>query len=301
MSDYDRIHDARPVWSPPVQPGLVQGRPYAGRQKQINLGNRITLEPPNATPIPHWEYLGVPTNEYIPYREMDFQRILAVTAADYPGEEMAGSWVLTLTTDLGEPTDPPLSQYTPVVARVSWGAGGISNSILIDAWRSSISIPSPDVRVDVGYTQFGGNESIVGLRYPQSIVRGTIQRSTEGAGEFSTLTRLITWDGDGIISPEVSIGIPPFATAWSIYTGWGTPGTGRGIIRAVVNSAKFDPHASPLPQGILLDRVDETILDSMQNAFCYRPLPPNAGVLSLQQGPDPLLPQYALVSFRVGF
>lgn len=255
------------------------------RQKNVRLGNELEL-------VDMDDFSGVSTDTG--FSEFEFQkvqRIVSANANDFPGAERSGSWVLTVDADYTV-TGASL-QYAPIVAKVTFGAGGIQNNLYIDAFRGSISIPAPDVIVSVGHTKMLGTGGVLGPNAgyaPEAKVRATLQRSNEGSGESSILTR------NFYMAPSLSatMPIPPFATAWAVANEYDPDGTVlSGLSNVLIKNSRT---------GSTLDRVTDTIADSMKRTLCFRPLPPQARFMTFTTDSD--VPTGGLMNsilFKIGF
>lgn len=235
------------------------------RQKQVRLGNEVTLFRPTTGN----NYGGLEP-KYL-FREL--KGLVNVDSTDFPEGDKSGGWALTISAGkLVLPNPVPLSVLSaPLVAKIDYGCGGIMKTLLIDAWNSSIVVPSETLKVAVGYTEFGpfsypGQTDL----YPEELdISATVARVGGGASDGALLSRRLNGDSAGGLAP-IFVDVPPFATAWG-FANSAIPGPG---------SARYS-EALIIGSGNLYDRVDDLYLDAMKESFAFRTLPPGAVRLRL--------------------
>jgi len=242
--------------------------PCVPRSGSSRTGNSTILRPP-ATTTPLfglWRDLGNP------FRLLSVDESDARTKAD-------GNWVLTLRSRVQTvgPTGPSITPCAPLIARVSFGVGGITQQVEVDAFNSVLSVPSETVFVDMLYTQIApaaGAPGTPNTLFSEIEVFGTLNKGIE-SGEGTPLRSYFINASAGVGIP-VDVPIPPFATAWCYI-----PVT--EVLAASLPLAGAYVMAGPIGSGYsrVLESVIPEVTASMARMHCFRDLPSEAGRLSL--------------------
>jgi hypothetical protein len=234
------------------------------------------LDAPNPAQYEFWSEAGLSE-----FPLLGSKQLLNVGPNDVDESELgAAGWTLLLQSTIEEQTDGEID-YAPLVAVVQYGAGATTQTFLVDATSAVVTIPSPYVRVNVGYTQFGSYDN-TSLAYPTKMrVSGALNRSSQ-TGKSATLTRLIAPENDTTINV---VKVPPFAVGWSLSNSDSPADTNpSGLDAAIVFVGELQ-----------VDYADDVILDSMKRTLCFRPLPTNASQMNFQNSNDSL----KFVTFKI--
>lgn len=283
--------------------GMIRS-PMSPRVDGVNLGQSVILRSIDSDPYP------VPEEEWFTFRGLvGLTRILTIRPTDLMSQS-PGSWVISLNASILEPNTFPLpsagvQEYVPIVAKVTYGTGGVSSYFEVDAWRSLFSVPSNDFIVEVGWRVVGTDilpdDQPPGIYFPIAIpdaiqVTATAHRSLETGESIPTCSFMLPLNGEagGIIQRTVNV--PPQAVSWCLSLG-GTPALGAALGSAAVTSGSG---------GTYVDTLDSTQLVSMIRGQCFRPLSGladsielNLDITSITTGlTNPL--NYALLTFRLG-
>lgn len=242
--------------------------PCVPRSGSSRTGNSTVILPPTSE-----------TSLFGPWRDLGNPfRLLSVDEGDARTRD-SGNWILTLRSRIKTvgPIGPNINPCTPLIARVSFGVGGITQQVEVDAFNTVLSVPSETVFVDLLYTQIAPEAGVPGT--PNTLmseieVFGTLNKGIESGSGTPIRSYLINASA-GIGSP-VNVPIPPFATAWCYI-----PQT--AVLAASLPLAAAFVIGGPL--GSPYTRVIETIIPevaaSMARMHCFRELPSEAGRLAL--------------------
>jgi hypothetical protein len=194
-SELDDMGD-RIAYYPPEQ--SLGGAKTGGAQTTVRNGNTEKIRVPNPVNDPRKSELQV----------LDPARLLTLSPADFrPGEE-GRNWVISLRAIWPKTFD--LAKISPVVARVSYGQGGSSQTVLIDAGNSVFAVPGDEVTVEVGYLSQPDTNTTAYEYQPGVQVTGTAVRSSFVPESAPRLT--VPFDSVG-----VDIRIPSMARYWTLY------------------------------------------------------------------------------------
>lgn len=139
-----------------------------------------------------------------------------------------GSWVMAVQTEVLEWPGPAVGpqRTCPLVARVSFGTGGASHQIELDALPGfTIQLPALVIRCELVWDQLPSQEGVPAFSQwviPNMVrVRGTVYRAVvRPYGHRSFLARRIV--APGAIAIVTTGNIPRFATSCMVYGGLDT-------------------------------------------------------------------------------
>lgn len=257
------------------------------RKDGINLGNSIVLE--NAS-IPTTPALWFQNR----YGVVAAKRLLTATKADIaPDERGPGSWVVSLQAEVIENGAPTGPIYTPLVARVSYGTGGASQTIEVDAFRSIFAIPADDFTIDVGWSQPGTeNTSLANpVQVPlRTRVTALVHRSQETGESVPTRTCSLIQD----LAPPfaITVPIPAQAVSWTIGSPY--PITSASVPISAASLYSGSPGAGETRS----DSPEPAVITAMIRGRCFREIPANSRFMSVSI--DTLVAPYYFLTFRLG-
>ena len=302
----------RIIYDAPIRKSKMIRSPSAERTNLVNLGNRVVLESASTG----WPVLQ--ESEWYDssgeLRILGLKRLLTVRPTDLMSKA-PGSWVLSLASNILEGNDrsveyPNKSLSTlPLVARITFGTGGVSTWFDVDATKSLLAIPSNDFIVEVGWRPVLSNTSPADqtdIRLPSIIpnkteVIGTIHRSLETGESIPTISYIIPNTGE-VTRGDVggTLTIPPQAVSWGLSTPAITP------LGAAIGDARLQNSfvGGSIPSA-RLDELDSAQLVNMIRGGCFRPIPALATALNYDLDLSALsgpfgVPDYALITFRLG-
>lgn len=276
-------------------------------QKGVNMGNSLVLD-----------YTNFP-NQNIPVADpaqwfqdgkwevVAGQRILTGRILDLPKEQQGpANWVITLKAEILD-LGPDIFGGVPcigsqLVAKVTYGTGGVSSSFEVDAWRSIFSIPATDFEIEVGWSTPGTDETADGVaqiptRVPMKTrVTATAHRSLEtGEGIPTRSFWLIPSLGGAGANFTRSVPIPPQAVSWCVSTPVSPAATDQPLTTTQLTTIR-----TPF-SAIVADGVNPDVLNAMIRGRCFREAPTYARQWESQinSGVYPAL-TYALLEFRLG-
>lgn len=205
---------------------------------------------------------------------------------------LPGSWVLSLSsqvTSIG-PTGPSIRRASNLLAKISFGVGGTTQEVEVDANENLIALPSNTLCVDVGQSPYAPVDfsGAVGPNnyFQEETVTATAYRSTQG-GQFAP-TRSYWVLGDS--TDTIQIPIPPFAREWTYMPVEPVESGDEPLQEAIVYSAgTFQVLDTPVPE----------VLTTMARMHCFRALPPNSqsGFVQVKPGVGTW---YGQLVFRLG-
>lgn len=263
---------------------LQRSRRVVQRQENkcgINLGNSIVIENDDL-PVPAAEWF-IPSN----WGVVRPRRLLRASIRDIPtGLRGPGSWVVSIQGVIEElGPDINYRRSTPMVAVVSYGTGGASQTIEIDAWRSVFAIPSDDFTLDVGWSRPGTNvdAALSPTRVPRRVrMTALVHRTTESGESIPTRTYSVLQNaGDNDLAWAKRLPVPNQASSWSVSSGTGAiyAATDTPIDIVYLTSHQYDTPMSPTAD--VFDAVSPDILTAMIRGRCFRDCPARARSLSL--------------------
>ena len=240
-----------------------------------NLGNRITLQPPELTqPL---GTAGIP-----PSKTKKTLLVEVDLAKEYPelaDSQSSGSWVVALDAreeGQGDPAAAPI--VSPVKVVIEFGAGGVLQKVEVDPAQGLVSVPAGYVRVsaewDPNMLQLpnGGLDGGQQIELRPVTITATLQRSY--AAGFATKSFYLFRPNQQVQPNFGRIKIPNFATSYQICGFLDTPqGDAGPLMFWTIEELKN------APGGL------NTILDEVANRpqnyqfllnYCTRNLPPAA-------------------------
>lgn len=247
----------------------------------INLGNSILFENDDI-PVPASEWFIASDWGVVRPR-----RLLRASIRDIPEASRGpGSWVVSIqgaVEEFGPPID--YRRSTPMIAVVSYGTGGASHSIEIDAWRSVFAIPADDFTIDVGWSRPGTDVDalLAPTRVPQKVrMTALVHRTTESGESIPTRTYHVQQDAIDLDAGWAKrLPIPNQAVSWTIGEGLGNIYTPTDTPIDVAYLSSLNHNVPPSPTADQFDVVPPDILTAMLRGRCFRECPARARSLSL--------------------
>jgi hypothetical protein len=266
MSDRDRM----PIFDPRLEvgPGNVNRRD--GAKPSIRRGNTITMvRPPvlSAKAAPELYVRGPLSGE---------QRLITVEMSDleFPEQRGPGSWVLALSSrvTVGE-TGVDVNLVCPLVCKIEFGAGAVTQTIEVDAWRNIIALPAETVRCFLYWEGIGPcaypNTDIMPNWLPREVeVTATIHRTQETGTQVPTRSYWCLDDSQSFI-------VPRYSQAWRMTSRAAPPAGSDKVGVTLLESGAL------LNSGYYADVPSDAQVSSMRRTLCSRFIPPNAEVLTV--------------------
>jgi len=203
--------------------------------------------------------------------------LLSVDESDARTKE-GSNWVLTLRSSVKKVGLVPgiFNPTSTLIARVTFGVGGITQVVEVDTFNSVISIPSETVFVDLLQTQIAPAAGPSGT--PDSIfeeveVFGTINKGIESGSGIPLRSYFINGPTPG----GWTVPVPPFATAWCYLPALNVDAASLPILGNVrVQSAGLNQ-----PHNRTIELVIPEVSASMARMHCFRDLPSEAESINL--------------------
>lgn len=212
------------------------------------------------------------------------QTIARISAEDLmPYSYLPGEWKLSLDARpvRNEQNEFEASEFypgerlvSPVVASLTFGTGGASHTIEMDAIGNTISLPALDVTVDVGISQtcgdtLDGGETQVGL-FSEYEVRAVLHKSS---GNVVNATRTIL-----NYAPFVAFPVYNFAGSWCYVPAtdlpFGTAITGGSAATCYANDGDVSGSTPPFPD--VVEIISGDIVANNARNHCFRKFHPHA-------------------------
>lgn len=191
---------------------------------------------------------------------------LITTEGDEFSQE-PGSYILVVNSKplIVGPTGPSIRRGTNLLAKITFGSGGVTHLLEVDGNQGSIALPAQTLFVEIGeipYCQIDQAGSIGPNNYYQStLVSATVQKSSNSTARKTTRSYWTLGDATDVME----IPIPPFAYEWTVMPFAEVTSGSLPIASAYVENAFNEVLDTPIPE----------MLESMARTHCFRALPPN--------------------------